>query len=762
MRGSTIGKPLSVVDGPQRVSGTIDYAIDIEKTDMLHGKVVRSPYAHAKVVSIDTSMAEDVEGVVKVITRDDFKDQTFMSPVFGAVLRDQLVVADDVVRYVGDIVAIVVAESEAIAEEAVLLVDVDYDEFPAVFDPIEAMKEDAPKLHDLSEEKLGKQYYKIRPIWGTNCCHHFRLRKGDMEKAWADSDLVIERTYSTPSAAHVAMEPLVTVAYFEEDGGVVIETGNQGAFDMQKDFARMLNLPPEKVRVIVPSMGGSFGIKMGIRTEAAAVAGAWLTGRPVKVAFRYEEMFLTINRHPCETTIKMGMKADGTILGKQVTCHYNTGAYADSGPGVTQKGGFGSIGPYNIPNCQVDSYGVYTNTVPNGAYRGYAVTQVAWAYESMMDEIAEALNLDPVAFRLKNIIGDGDAYATGEIMHDSHYDTCLKHAAEALEWGQPLSEHPEPHIKRGRGLAVILKGTSTPTRSAARLEITADGQYIMHQAAAEVGQGARTVLAQMAAEALDIDPYSIKNAGTDTTISPYDHRTSSSRETYMVGTALQGASKTLAEKLKKLAAEQMEADMSDLVLQAGHIMVSGVPESRKSLGDVVRDADLDSLDAEDEFTNEGGVSPDDGQGIASSHWHQGACAIQVAVDTETGRVELEKFSGIAYVGQVINSLTANLQMDGSMLMGFGTTFYEAIELDDGQVINPNLSDYMIPSIVDMPDSMTHKMLENPGSEVHGLGETMVPIVGPAVGNAIYDAIGVRIRDLTITPEKVLRGLMDQE
>lgn len=757
---STVGTSMTMVDGRERVTGTIDYAINIEKPNMLYAKAVRSPFAHAMITSIDSDWAEDVEGVVKIMTFDDFRDQDEMTPVFGAVLKDQLIVADDRVRYVGDIVAVVLAETMAAAEEAALLVDVEYDEIDAVFDPISAMAEDAPRVHDLNEDKVGKQYYKIRPQFGTNCCHYFRLRKGDMEQAWAESDVILERTYSTPAAAHVPMEPLSTVAYFEDDH-LYVETGNQGAFDLQKDFARMWNLPKESVHILVPSMGGSFGIKMGIRTEAIAVAGAWLTGRPVKCIFQYEEMFITINRHPSNVRVKMGVKSDGTIVGKQVTCHYNTGAYADSGPGVAQKGGFGSIGPYNIPNCQVDSYAVYTNTPPNGAYRGYAVTQVAWAYENIMDELAHELGMDAIQFRLKNIIGDGDAYATGEIMHDSQYDTCLKAAADYVDWDVPIEPHPEPHIKRGRGVAVILKGTSTPTISEARMEVTADGKVIMHQASAEVGQGARTVLAQIASEALGIDPNMIINAGTDTTKSPYDHRTSSSRETYMVGTALFGASSEVADKLRKMAGEQLEVAPEDLVLEGGFIMVRGAPDTKKALGDVVKDAGETSVTGFDSYTNEGGVSPDDGQGIASSHWHQGACGVQVAVDTETGRVELEKFHGSVYCGRVVNHLTSGLQTDGSMIMGLGTTFYEAIELDDGQVTNPNLSDYMIPSILDVPDVMSYDLLEVEGAEIHGLGETMVPIVGPAVSNAIFNAVGVRIRDLTITPEKVLRGILEK-
>ncbi len=753
----TIGKALPMVDGRQRVTGTIDYAINIEKPGMLHAKVVRSPYAHAKIVEIDTDWAEDVEGVVKIITAADFKNQDEMTPVFGAVLKDQLICADEKVRYIGDIVAIVVAETLEQAEEAALLVDVDYEELPAVFDAVEAMANDAPRIHDLSEEKVGKQYYKIRPKFGTNCCHHFRLRKGNMDEAWAQSDLVMERTYTTPSAAHIPMEPLATVAYFEE-GHLHIETGNQSAFDLQKDFSRMWNLPKENVHVRVPAMGGSFGIKMGIRTEAAAVAAAWLTGRPVKVVFRFEEMWMTINRHPAHVHIKMGMKNDGTILGKQVTIHYNTGAYADSGPGVAQKGGFGSIGPYNIPNCHVDSYSMYTNTPPNGAYRGYAVTQVAWAYESMMDEIASELNLDPVEFRLKNIIKDGDHYATGEEMHDCKYDACLKRAREGLNWDQPLEPHPEPHIKRGRAAVVILKGTSTPTTSEARVEVTADNQIIMHQASAEVGQGARTVMAQMAAEALGVDPTTIINAGTDTTQSPYDHRTSSSRETYMVGTALMEASDKLRYKLQQEAAEQLDAPPESLVFEGGYVYASGQPDKRKSLGDVVRDAGQESLDGDGAFTNEGGVSPDDGQGIASSHWHQGACGVQIAVDTETGRIEIENIQAIVYAGRVVNQLTAQLQTEGSTIMGIGTTFFEEIQFDDGQVINPNLSDYMVPSFLDVPDGLELDMLEEEGADIHGLGETMVPLVGPAVSNALFNATGVRLRDLTLTPEKVLRAL----
>ena len=774
---TTIGASLPMIDARERVTGRIEYVLDIALPGMLHARIVRSPYPHARVLSVDASAALAIPGVVAVLTRDDLINNPAIDPIYGTQIKDQPIVALDRVRYIGDAVAAIAAEDEDAAAEAALLVDVAYEELPAVFDPTEAMQPGAPLIHELPADWLGRAaYFGIRPLPGTNCCHQFVLRTGDVAAGFAQADVVIERTYTSPSAAHCPMEPHVAVAQFT-DGVLTVYTATQTPFNVRDELAAMFHLPHERVRVITRTLGGSYGAKTFLRAEPIAAALAWKTGRPVRLVLAHDESFLTLNRHPAQVTVRLGVLRDGTITAKQVTAYWNTGAYADCGPGVAQKGGFGSVGPYRIPNVHVDSYCVYTNTPPNGAFRGYGVTQVAWASECAMDEAAAAIGMDPLAFRLKNLLHDGDCFATGEVMHDVHFAECLQQAAAAIGWGEAI-ENREPrtenqgqevalrsqnsNLKRGKGLCVLLKGTTTPSTSEAAIEVDATGRVLLHTATIEMGQGARTVLAQLAADILKLPYDAIQVLHPDTTITPRDNRTTSSRSTYMMGNAVSRAALDLVEKLKEHASRLLEASVADLVIADGKVCVAGTPASCLAFGEIVGRAGLERLRGTGMMRNEGGLDPDTGHGIASSHWHQGAAAVEVAVDTETGKVELTRCHAVIYAGQVVNRLTAELQNEGSMLMGIGSALFEAIVFDQGQVSNPNLSDYMIPSILDMPASMTHTLLERPGADIHGVGETALPAIPAAVGNAVAAAIGVRIRDLPITPEKVLRALADHE
>ncbi|RME48813.1 MAG: xanthine dehydrogenase subunit D, partial [Chloroflexi bacterium] len=701
-------------------------------------------------------------GVVAVLTRDDLMDNPAISPVYGPQIKDQPIVALDRVRYVGDAVAAVAAEDPATAAEALLYIDVEYEELPAVFDAVEAAQPDAPKVHELTEDWLGTAaYFGMRPIAGTNICHHYRLRHGDIERGFAEADHIFEATFRTPSAQHVAMEPHAAVAHFEPDGSLVVYTGTQSPFNVRDALAEMFHLPREQVRLIVPMLGGSYGSKVFPQVEPIAAALAWKAGRPVKVVLTRDEEFVKINRHPATITVKVGVQADGTLLAKQVTAYWGTGAYADCGPGVAQKGGFGSVGPYRIPHVQVDSYCVYTNLPPSGAFRGYAVTQAAWASECMMDLVARELGLDPLEMRLKNLLHDGDEFATGEIMHDVHFEECLRTAAEAIGWpasGSPTAEVEEGPAVRGKGLAVILKGMTTPSRSEAAVELNADGQITLHTATIEMGQGARTVLAQVAGQVLGVPASDIRVSRPDTTITPFDNRTTSSRSTYMMGSAVHLASEDLRRQVCELAAELLEARPADLVLADGRVFVAGSPERGLTLAEVVQQSGEARLMGRGEFANQGGLDPDTGRGIASSHWHQGATGVEVEVDSETGVVRIVRCHAAVYAGRVVNRQTAELQTEGCIVMGTGSALFEEIVYESGQVINPNLSDYMIPSFLDLPASMDHTLMERPEAAAHGLGETALPPVPAAVGNAVADALGIRIYDLPITPEKVLRAL----
>jgi len=683
-----------------RVTGAARYAIDSELPGMLHARIVRSPYPHARVVRVDASSIPP--GTVALVP-DDVRELGR----YGVQIRDQTVLALDRALHVGDPVAAVAAPTARDAEEAAALVEVDYEELPAVADVLEAVAPGAPLVHD--EHVLssgGAAYFGLRPQPGTNVCHRFRIRHGDVDAGFAEADVVVQDVFRTAGAQHAHMEPHACLASWEGET-LHVRTGTQTPFNLREELAQVFGLEQERVRVVAPPMGGSFGAKTFLRAEAIAAALARKAGRPVKLVIPRSEEWLTLNRHPAVIELAIGARADGVLLAKRVACYADTGAYADCGPGVAQKMGFAAPGPYRIPNVAVDAYCVYTNTPPNGAFRGYGQMQSTWASERAMDMLADRLGLDPLELRLRNLLRDGDRYCTGETMHDVHFAECLEAAAEAIGWRDG---------RRGKGLAVMLKGMQTPSRASVAIEAGTDGGYVLRCATTEMGQGARAALTRLAAELLEVEPARVRFPDPDTGLVPYDTRTTSSRSTYMMGRAL-------AEAVRDLRANG----------------------GRRGYG---------------EIANPGGLDPDTGQGVASTHWHQGAAAAEVRVDEETGKVEVVRLHAAIYAGRVVDRASAELQNEGSMIMGLGTALFEEVVLADGAVANANLSDYAVPSFADLPGRLTHELLERDGAEIHGLGETALPPVPPAIGNAA-GSLGVRATELPLTPERVLAALEER-
>jgi CO/xanthine dehydrogenase Mo-binding subunit len=680
-----------------RVTGATRYAQDLEEPGMLHARLVRCPYPHACVLRVDASAVPP--GCV-VLLPGDVRDLGR----YGIQIRDQSVLAVERARYAGDPVAAVAAESPRAAEEAAALVEVEYEELPAVLDVLDALRPDAPLVHEKHEvSSSGAAYFGLRPQPGVNVCHRFRIRDGDVEAGFAAADFTVEETFTTAAAQHAPMEPHACLARWE-GGRLEVQTGTQTPFNLREELAGVFGLEAEQVRVVCVPMGGSFGAKTFLRTEAVAAALARKAGLPVKLVLARDEEWQTLNRHAAVVRVKLGARADGKLLAKEVTCHADTGAYADCGPGVAQKMGFAAPGPYRIPNVSVDAHCVYTNLPPAGAFRGYGQMQSAWASERAMDLLAEKLGLDPLELRLKNLIREGDRYCTGETMHDVHFAECLEAAAEAIGWR---------HDRRGKGLSVILKGMQTPSRAAAAIEAQEDGTYVVRCATTEMGQGAFRAISLLAAEALGVELERIRFPSPDTDVVPYDTRTTSSRSTYMMSRALAEAARDLRE--------------------------SG---GAHGYGEV---------------EDEGGLDPDTGQGIASTHWHQGAAGAEVRVDEETGKVEVTRLHAAIYAGRVVNRPCAELQNEGSMIMGLGSTLFEQVVFSDGQVANANLSDYAIPSSADMPERLTQELLEREGADVHGLGETALPPVPPAIGNAVA-SLGIHVTGLPLMPETVLDAI----
>jgi CO/xanthine dehydrogenase Mo-binding subunit len=682
-----------------RVTGTARYSVEVERPGMLHAAFVRSPFAHARVTSVDVSgLPEDCIA----LTPADVADLG----LYGCQARDQRVLAE-VARYAGDVVAAVAAPTRAKARAAAALVDVDYVELPAVFDAVAAAAPDAVLLHpDAAASAEEAVSIGVRPVAGTNVCHRFRLVSGDVAAGFAEADVVVEETFRTPSAAHAPMEPHAALAEWD-DGRLTVWTGTQTPFNTRADLAGLFGLDPERVRVVAPPMGGSFGAKTFVRTEAVVAALARRAGRPVKVVLDRAEEFVTLNRHPATIRVRIGARRDGTLVAKELDCWVDTGAYADCGPGVATKLGYAGVGPYRIPHVRVEARAIYTNLPPNGAYRGYGAMQSVWASERTMDVLAERLGMSPLELRRRNLLRDGDRFATGEVMRDVRFAECLQAAADAVGYDA------DP---RGKGLCVLLKGMQTPSRAAIAVERTPVG-YVVRSAACEMGQGVRRSIQLMAAELLGCEPGQVELPDPDTDTSPFDTRTTSSRSTHMMGRAL------------------VEA-VADLRATGGE---RGVGE--------VRDA--------------GGLDPDTGQGIASTHWHQGAAGAHVSVDEETGRITVEHLHGVAYAGRVVDRAGAELQNEGSLTMGLGTALFEAIDFSDGQVGNSNFSDYNVPALGDLPARFTHELIEREGAAVHGLGETVLPPVPAAIGNALH-SLGLRLRDLPMTPERVLAAVDERD
>jgi CO/xanthine dehydrogenase Mo-binding subunit len=678
-----------------RVTGAQAYSVDVARPGMLHAAFVRSPHPHARVLRVDAS---DVPEDCVALLPGDVPDLAR----YGCQARDQRVLAD-VARYAGDVVAAVAAPTAAAARAAADLVRVEYEELPAVFDAVEAVAPGAVLLHpDAAASAEEAVSIGVRPLPGTNVCHRFRLVSGDVAAGFAEADVVVEEAFRTPSAAHVPMEPHAALAEWE-DGRLTVWAGTQTPFNTRADLAGLFGLPEDRVRVVAPPMGGSFGAKTFVRTEALVAALARKAGRPVKAVLDRAEEFVTLNRHPATIRVRVGARRDGTLVAKELDCWVDTGAYADCGPGVATKLGYAGVGPYRIPHVRVDALAIYTNLPPNGAYRGYGAMQSVWASERTMDVLAECLGMSPLELRRMNLLRDGDRFATGEVMHDVRFEECLQAAADAVRY------EDDP---RGKGLCVLLKGMQTPSRAAISVERTPVG-YVVRCASCEMGQGVRESVRLTAAGLLGCEPGQVEIPEPDTDSSPFDTRTTSSRSTHMMGRAL-------AEAVADLRSNGGDAGFG-------------------------------------EIRNEGGLDPDTGQGIASTHWHQGAAAAHVSVDEETGRVTVEHVHGVAYAGRVVDREGAELQNEGSMTMGLGTALFEAIDFSNGQVGNSNLSDYNVPAAGDLPARFTHELIEHDGAEAHGLGETALPPVPAAIGNALH-SLGLHLHELPITPERVLAAV----
>ncbi|HXV47680.1 MAG TPA: xanthine dehydrogenase family protein molybdopterin-binding subunit [Candidatus Binatia bacterium] len=749
-----VGTNVPMAGAVAKVTGAVNYLANMEFPGQLFAKALRSPFPHARLLKIDPGKAAALPGVRAVVTRDDL---SALNPYFGTAVEDQPVVVIDKARYAGDIVAAVAADSRDIAEEAITLIDAEYEELPAATDILEATNPGAPIIHERHVDKTA----------GGNIHGVYRGLSGDIEQGFKESDEIIENTYTLPPVQHGHIEPHAVTAFWEPGGKLVVHTPCQTPSPLQEQLAKVFNLPLNRVRVIVPPVGGGYGGKNHARIEPVVALLAREARRPVQWILTREEVFLTGRRFGAVVNIRTGFKKDGRLVARRVEAYYDIGAYALSGPANTKNACIIAGGPYNIPHRDYTTYAVYTNLPPAGPYRGVGASHVCWAYECEMDEIARRLNMDPVEVRLKNLLKEGDAFITGEPMISVGISDCLRQAADAIGWQNGKEQTPRVGaLRRGKGLAVAIKSTSTPSTSAASVRLNADGSAILLTSSAEIGQGAQTSLAQIVGDVLGLPLERVSVTFPDTDVTPYDKSTSSSRTTFHMGRAAQLAAGQIRDQLLQAGAKALEANVEDMELNGSRLRVKGVPEKSLTLPQLFRaifGEPSGSLFGNHTLRTEGGVDAKSGQGKGSAFWFYSAAGAEVEVDTETGKVSVLRVATAVDVGKAIHPLQCGLQNEGSALAGLGSTIFEEMRFDNGQPINGTFLDYLLPSMLDHPGEFESVLVETPHPDgpfgAKGMGEAALPPIAPAIGNAVANALdGIRIRDLPIKPDKIVAAL----
>jgi CO/xanthine dehydrogenase Mo-binding subunit len=743
-----IGRSHERRDAAPKIRGRAEFAGDINVPRMVHGKVLRADVAHARIAAVDTSAAERMPGVVAVLTGPELGG---FDPYWGHAIKDRPILAVDRVRFAGEPVAAVAATDEATAEAALREIVVDYDEQPVAATIASAIADDAPRLHEGELRPglfhgLGKL-----PEREGNVCYRYRLDAGSVELAEAEGELTVEGEYEFPAVYQYAMETHTVVADFG-DGEITLWASCQHPFLVRAEIADLFNLPIGRVRVIVPYLGGGFGSKSYTKMEPITAALSWKAGRPVRIQNGVDESMLTTRRHGMRCRMRTTADRDGRLRARSVRLWLDTGAYADNGPRVCATAGDAAPGPYRWEAVHVDASCVYTNTSPAGSYRAFGAVHLQWIGELQIDEIARLAEIDRLEIRRRNLLRPGEPVrpdGSGKPL-DADLVGDVEKAAAAVGWNEPK------RAWSGRGLSVGLLAAGAHPVSRATVRLEADGSVEVNVGTTEMGQGARTVMAQIAAQELAIDVDLVTVQGADTRFTPYDRSTGASRSTTLAGLAVQRAAVDLRERLVETAAGAWGVERDGLEVIDGAVRGPG------------GEADYSELIAErfgfagGELVGEGEVRPERGRGSYAEgpvFWEICIAAAEVGVDPETGRVGVERTATIADVGKAINPLLVERQDEGAVLQGVGNALFEQMVFEDGVLVNDNLLDYRVPRIEDMPAQMTGIIVENgdgPGPYgAKGCGEGAQAATPAAIATALADA-GVPMTELPFTPERVWR------
>jgi carbon-monoxide dehydrogenase large subunit len=753
------------------VSGAAQFVDDMDfGPGLLHAEIVESPHPHARILGIDTDEAEAVAGVVKVVTGADFPF------TFGVYMKDRYVFAQDRVRFVGEQVAAVIARTPQIAKRAAKLIEVTYEELPAILDPDAAITDDAELLHpDLADYPRVPWFF---PHEHTNIAHWRKTRRGDAEAGFAAADVVLEDTYEVPRYAHCAIEPHVVVGKYDLAGRLTMWTSSQSPYTQRNVFAETLaplGLSHQDIRVITPYVGGGFGGKAGVTMEilGAALATA-VQGHPVKLRWtREQEFYNTYQRQGVRARLKIGAKNDGTITALEHTLHWDAGAYVEYGANVVNAAGLSATGPYRIDNIVIDSLCIYTNLPPGGPYRGFGYSEFHFGLESHITRLAHAIGMDPVEFRKRNAISGGDTLPYGATMNASGLQEAIDRTAAAIDWGVAETS-PDPTKRIGKGFALFWKAPAMPPNasSASFLKFNEDGSINITVSGMELGQGYLTVMAQVAAEVLAVPPDKIRVETPDTDRNPYEWQTVASHVTWSCGNAVHAAAVEAREKIYDTVHDARGYEEGTLYLENEAVKCETDPDFELPLADFV----IDGIPMEDgtyrggpivgsgkfmpEFTSALSDPETSQGGHPNVHYTTGAAGIVLEIDIETGRMHVKKVALAVDVGRAINPALIEGQITGGLLQGLATVLYEDMRFDDhGRLLNPNFTDYKIPTSLDTPDEMIPIIVEVAQPDgpfgARGVGEhTMIP-AAPMVANAVEAALGLRITSMPITAEKVV-------
>lgn len=751
MTHAVIGHSVKRTDLLDKVTGNAKYVADMPFAGLLFGKIKRCEVAHAKIRRIDTSRALALPGVKAVLTHENVPRVLHAGsphPRSASVTCDQYIL-DDKVRYWGEGVAAVAATSEDIAARAIELIEVEYDTLPAVFTTEDAERSDAPRIHD-------------REPGGNLVLPPVIVKRGDVEAGFAEADFILEGIYEGGRPTPAYMEPNVCTCNWDGNGNLTVWISTQTAFMVRGIMAEVLGLPLHKVRVLVDHMGGGFGAKQDLfQHEFLCALMARETRRPVRMEYTREETFLGgRTRHPARIWLRQGFRNDGTITARQAKVVFNSGAYGSHGPGVTNVGTAAMVSLYRCDNVLLEGRCVYTNSPIAGAFRGYGVVQTYYALDVQMDEAAEHLRMDPAELKLKNAVREGDIAPSNHPLIGHGLEACIRKGMEATGWTElrQRTREAEGPIRTGWGIGCEMHGSSAypgiKEQGNAIIKMNEDGTVVLLTGAAGLGTGAHTALAQIVAEELTLPFESVSVVHGDTDVVPWDIGAFASHTTYMVGKAAQMAAGEIKRQLFDRAAKLLECEPDALTLTAGVI--------------AVRDRDGPTLTVREAVMPRKGIPAAQLVGTATYHptksYSFAAHFVQVEVDTETGFITVKQVVPVHDVGKVIHPVAAAGQIEGGIQQGIGHTLYEDYQIDmrTGRSLNANFVDYKMPLAMDMPEIHTIilEAAPDPGGPfgAKGVGEDPIVAIGPAISNAVFDAIGVRFRHYPIRPEQVLQAL----